>query len=65
MTDSQERPTKGKTEPVTLALGDELRTRLDLEAVRRSVEAGRPVSRSAVARELLDRVLASVPAYGG
>jgi Arc/MetJ-type ribon-helix-helix transcriptional regulator len=56
---------KGKAEPVTVSLTDELRTRLDLEAVRRSVEAGRPVSRSAVARELLERAIASVPAYGG
>ncbi len=55
---------KAKVEPVTVALTDELRIRLDLEAVRRSVEVGRPVSRSSVARELLERAFASVPAFG-
>ncbi len=53
---------KAKVEPVTVALTDELRIRLDLEAVRRSVEVGRPVSRSAVVRDLLERAT-SEPAY--
>lgn len=46
-----------KAEPLTVSLTDELRARIDAEAVRRSVEAGRPVTRSAVARELLERAL--------
>jgi Arc/MetJ-type ribon-helix-helix transcriptional regulator len=55
MSDSQTH--KSKAEPVTVALPDELRARLDREAVRRSVEVGRPVSRSSVVREYLERAM--------
>ena len=34
-----------------------LRARLDREAVQRGMQAGRPVSRSAVATELLEQAL--------
>lgn len=46
-----------RREPVTMTLPRELRARLDREAVQRGVEAGRPVSRSSVATELLERAL--------
>jgi hypothetical protein len=49
-------------ERVTLTLAHDQRAALDREAVRRSVEAGRPVTRSAVARDLLAR---SLPAPTG
>lgn len=61
---NEEQTHKAKTEPVTVSLTDKLRARLDLEAVRRSVEVGRPVSRSAVVRDYLERAMPSVPAYG-
>jgi hypothetical protein len=48
---------KSKAEPVTLALTDDLRARLDREALRRSLEAGRLLTRSAVARALLEQAL--------
>ncbi len=44
-------------ERVTLVLAPEQRARLDREAARRSVEVGRPVTRSAVARDILERGL--------
>jgi Arc/MetJ-type ribon-helix-helix transcriptional regulator len=47
----------GKVEAVTIAIPPELRAQLDVESVRRTVERGRPVSRSAVARDLLERAL--------
>ena len=49
--------TSQHVERVTLTLAPEQRARLDREAARRSVEVGRPVTRSAVARDLLERVL--------
>ena len=52
---------KSKAEPVTVSLTDELRARLDREAVRRSVEAGRPMTRSATARALLEQALSRAP----
>ena len=58
MTMSEPQGQKTQAAPVTVALTIELRTRLDLEAVRRSVREGRPVTRSAVARDLLERGLA-------
>jgi hypothetical protein len=60
MSDPQEHKTKAEpVTPVTVGLPVELRTRLDYEAVRRSVVIGRPVSRSSVARELLEAALAN------
>jgi hypothetical protein len=46
-------------ERVTLTLASELRAELDRESVRRTIERGRPVSRSVVARDLLERALAA------
>ena len=55
MNDSQTHKTKA--EPVTVSLTDELRARVDREAVRMATEKGKPVSRSLAVRELLERAL--------
>jgi hypothetical protein len=46
-----------RREPVTMTLPRALRARLDREAVQRGMQAGRPVSRSSVATELLEQAL--------
>lgn len=57
MSENDSSRTGPHVERVTLTLAPDQRARLDREAVRRSVEAGRPVTRSAVARDLLERAL--------